>query len=147
MWSYINLDCFNLRIIHHELLSSCNFKAKKISHRHGSNKLIHFFINLQFQFNKGNSDFLCLLCITVNLQNSHENITKNILFTKPTRDYFVSQPMIEYTDKHCKTQKMSTVFLCEDQSLMQGDAAKKVSDLIRYRHVILETIFVSKNRT
>jgi hypothetical protein len=48
-----------------------------------------FFTNLQFQFIKGTNEFLCLFCNTVNLENNREKITNNILFTKPTRDYFV----------------------------------------------------------
>ena len=39
--------------------------------------------------------------------------------------------MIEHADSHCIKQTPSTVFYCEDESVMDGENSKKVSKLLR----------------
>jgi hypothetical protein len=39
--------------------------------------------------------------------------------------------MIEHVDSKCKDQAISTAFFCEDEAVMDGEEAKKVSKLIK----------------
>ena len=48
---------------------------------------------------------------------------------------FLFQNMIEHVDQHCTKQNISTVFLCENDTLLQGDQARNLTQIIRYSNI------------
>lgn len=43
----------------------------------------------------------------------------------------VSQALMAHLDDRCKKQSVSTIFMCEDDSLIQTDKAMKITQLVR----------------
>jgi hypothetical protein len=46
--------------------------------------------------------------------------------------YFIFKEVISHVESRCKEQHQSTVFLCEDESLMKNADSKNATNLIRY---------------